>query len=202
MLLPSTYLAYSLYTEQQIKKNIDLFIEKEFTDKGNTIIYKNITASGKKKIELAFLTKNFSKTEIEQLKSKLNQGKYLNDVDLVIRQDTVSNYNSLKQQITKITDKENQISAKDLKIIQLEKELKQNSFDNSTLLKEACIIFPSMQGISVSNHSFVRINDTVTFTAVIYEAPIDLNASDKEKLKNWLKQRLSKNEIYIFKKET
>ena len=40
MLVPSSYLAYSLYREQQFKKNADLFIESEFTNKGYTIVYK------------------------------------------------------------------------------------------------------------------------------------------------------------------
>jgi uncharacterized membrane protein len=66
MLVPSSYLAYLLYKEQQFIKNTNLFIENEFTDKGYTVVYKKTTFNSQsKKIELAFLEKRFRDNELK-----------------------------------------------------------------------------------------------------------------------------------------
>ena len=50
MLVPSSYLAYSLYREQQFKKNTTLFIESEFVQKGYTVVFKKTTFNPERKV--------------------------------------------------------------------------------------------------------------------------------------------------------
>ena len=204
MLLPSGYLAYSLYREQQFKKNTELFIENEFTAKGYTVIYKKTKFSpDKKKIELAFLSHRFPKTEISRLDSVLKQNKYLKGTTLVIRQDSTDRLSTLKGDILRqIKSSENELSAKDIKIMQLEKKLSEYNYDNGKLLRETRTIFPEVNALSVSHHDMITAKDSlIRVTAVIYEAKGDLSDNEKEKLKNWLNQRLAVKNVVIFKKQ-
>ncbi|MBZ4033768.1 DUF389 domain-containing protein [Flavobacterium sp. 17A] len=203
MLLPSSYLAYSLYREQQFKKNADLFIEKEFTDKGYTIVYKKTDFGPKsRKLELAFLSRRFSQAEITALKKRLNQNKYLSDTRLIIRQDSTDRMNALKGDIlNQIKSSENEMNLKDVKIMQLEKELSSNKFDSRQILKESRALYPAITSLSVSRTALINQKDSITaVTAVIYDAEKDLSKTDAEKLQKWLNERLLVNNVELFRK--
>ena len=204
MLVPSGYLAYSLYREQQFKKNTETFIENEFTSKGYTVIYKKTGFNGgKKKIELAFLSHRFAEPELSRLDSVLGRNKYLKGTELVIRQDSTDRFSALKGDIlSQIKNSENELSDKDVKIMQLEKKLSEYSYENGKLLRETRAIFPGVSSLSVSHHDMTTAKDSIIgVTTVIYEAKDDLKDSEKDKLKNWLNQRLSVKNVEIFKKQ-
>lgn len=203
MLLPSGYLAYSLYREQQYRKNTELFIENEFTSKGYTVIYKKIAANAaKKKIELAFLSHRFNKTELKRLDSLLNQNKYLKGTQLIIRQDSTDRFSVLRGDIlNRIESSENELNEKDVKIMQLEKKLSELKYDNVRLLRETRAIFPAVTALSVARHDVSTANDSVkVITAVIYESRVALRQSDLEKMRNWLNQRLNVKDVVVFRK--
>lgn len=205
MLLPSSYLAYSLYREQQFKKNTSQFIEREFTSKGYTVVFKKTTFSPKdKSIELAFVGKRFENEEIVQLQQKLEDNKYLKGTMLVIRQDTTDVLTTLKGDILKeIKSSDNELNEKDVRIAQLEKELSKNLFDNKKLLREAKILFPEMTALSVSSQALRNEKDSIinTVTAVIYYAPKRMSASDNDKLREWLNERLSVSNVELYAKQ-
>ncbi|TDO82807.1 putative hydrophobic protein (TIGR00341 family) [Flavobacterium chryseum] len=204
MLLPSGYLAFSLYREQQFKKNVELFIEKEFSSKGYTVVYKKTDFNPKKKkIELAFLSKRFDSLEMKALKNKINKNQYLKGAHLLIRQDTTDRFNALKGDIlNQIKGSENEMNSKDVKIMQLEKQLALNKFDNKQLLKESRALFPNIVSLSITKTTIITQKDSlIPLTAVIYESPRRLSQSDQEKLRNWLNQRLSVKDVELFKKQ-
>ena len=144
MIVPSGYLAYTLYEKQQFIKNADLFSDQEFTAKGYTMVYKKTAYAPKKKVlELAFLSKRFTDPEIAGLKKKIDENRYLKGTDLIIRQDSTDRFNALKGDIlNQIKSSENELNAKDLKIIELQKQLSQYQFDNAAFLREARKHFP------------------------------------------------------------
>jgi uncharacterized hydrophobic protein (TIGR00271 family) len=202
MLVPSSYLAYSLYREQQFKKNITLFIENEFSDKGYTVVYKKTDFNSKgKKLELAFLDKRFSLAEIKELKNKISHNKYLLGTQLLIRQDSTDRFNAIKGDIlNQIKSSENEMSLKDVKIIQLEKELSKNKFDSRKILKETEVLFPNINSLSITKTALINQKDSIiNITAVIYDATKNLNADDSAKLKKWLNERLSVKDVELFK---
>ncbi|PBJ07982.1 TIGR00341 family protein [Flavobacterium sp. ACN6] len=204
MLVPSSYLAYSLYREQQFKKNVELFVENEFSSKGYTVVYKKTDFNAKqKKLELAFLSKRFSEKEIQSLKSRLNSNKYLAGTSLRIRQDSTDRFNDIKGDIlNQIKSSENEMNVKDVKIIQLEKELAKNKFDNKQLLKEIRTLFPDVHSLSIAKNTLVNYKDsTTTITAVIYDASKNLTAEDSEKLTKWLNERLLVKDAALFKRQ-
>ncbi|KGO86632.1 membrane protein [Flavobacterium rivuli WB 3.3-2 = DSM 21788] len=204
MLVPSSYLAYSLYREQQFKKNADLFIENEFSNKGYTVVYKKTDFNTKsKKLELAFLSKRFDKAEIAKLKEELNTNPYLKGTNLVIRQDSTDRFNALKGDIlNQIKSSENEMNEKDVRIVQLEKELTKNTFDNKQLLKESRALFPDITSLSVTKNSLVTPKDSlIDLTAVIYDVTKSLSNEDQEKFKKWLNERLAVKNVELFKKQ-
>lgn len=204
MLIPSSYLAYSLYMKQQFKKNIELFIENEFSDKGYTVVYKKTDYNAEKKIlELAFLSKRFDSAEISDLRKKIHLNKYLKGTNLIIRQDSTDRFNVLKGDIlSQIKNSENEMNSQDVKIMQLEKELAQNKFDNAKLLRETRALFPEITTLSVMNSTLVTQKDSaVTITAVIFDDHNKISKADKIKLRNWFNERLAVKNVELFKKQ-
>ena len=202
MLAPSSYLAYTLYREQQFKKNSDSFIEANFTQKGYTVVYKKTDyKSAPKKIELALLSKRFEKNEIANLQKEVNQNKYLSGAKLLIRQDSTDRFNSLKGDIlSQIKNSENEVSQKDLRILQLEDQIAKNTFDNKKLLKEAVIIFPDITALSVSNHNIVTKKDSIIkVTGVLFSSSKDIGKADEAKLTQWLNERLQIKNVAVYR---
>jgi len=204
MLLPSAYLAYSLYREQQFKKNADIFIDDEFTQKGYTVVYKKTDFNAiPKSIELAFLNKRFEKNEVKSLNKELNTNKYLKGTDLLIRQDSTDRFSALRGDILRqVQSSENQLNTKDVKILQLEKELNAYRFDNKRMLGEVKILFPEITSLSISSQNMAIVKDsTASFTAAIYESTKALDEDEGKKLEGWLSQRLLAKKVVLFRKQ-
>ena len=199
MLLPSAYLAYSLYKEQELKKNIDVFIKNEFVDNGYTIVYKRTDLkSQNKKIELGFLTKRFDDKEIASYNKKLK--KYAgNDTKLVILQDSTDRLLSLKGDILNEIQGNKKVDSRDVKIATLENEIAQNKFDDTSIYKESKILFPTIEKFSIANHDFIMQKDSVyKETVVIISSKKPLQANEKKKLEEWLKAKLKLKRIRVY----
>ncbi len=199
MLLPSAYFAYSLYNRQKFKESVNTFIDKKF--QGNTLIYKKTNyTTDPKTIELAFLSRRYTPTEIKNLNKELAEFG-ITDTKLIIRQDSAFNIRNLKKDImNEVKNTDTLINEKDIQIKFLEKEISENTFDNEEILKEANTIFPGITSLSIANHDFYTSNDSsFKKTVLIYGAKKDLSDHDKIKFENWLKQRLSIKNLQIFK---
>jgi uncharacterized hydrophobic protein (TIGR00271 family) len=199
MMIPSVFFAYKLFDEKKNKQKIDLFIEKEFVKKGFTVVYKKINAnSNPKNIELAFLRHNFNPTEIKSLNKSLADYQIENTV-LTIQQDTTDIKKYIQDQIN--SGKSN-LDAKDIAITQLKNEIASNKYNNKALLGEIKIIFPEIENISISNHSFNKNTDSsYVHPVLIYESKTLLTDDSKQKLTLWLQKRLSKEKIEIYKQD-
>lgn len=116
-------------------------------------------------------------------------------------QDSLDRFNALKGDILKqINSNENEINQKDVKILQLEKQLTQNSFDNKKLLQEASALFPDITQLSIAHHEFaMKKNTLMPATVVLFRSTKRLKAEDEEKLKNWLNTRLLVKDVQVFR---
>ncbi len=200
ILVPSTYFAYSLYKQQQFKISVNAYIEKEFVDKGNTVVYKKTNYnSNPKTIELAFLEHRFNNTEIRNFEEKLHTYGIIG-TRLVIKQDSTDNIQNLKNSIlNEIEGNTVEVDEKEEHIKELESEIAKNVFDNKQILLEAKTIFPTLTAISLANHAYYFQNDSnAKGTVLVYKAIKDLPSTDKQKLIDWLKKRLSLNSLSIF----
>ncbi|MEO7120591.1 MAG: TIGR00341 family protein [Ginsengibacter sp.] len=201
MLVPSAYFAYSLYYQQKFTEMVTAFINTEFNAKGNTLIYKRTNYnSNPKTIELAFLSRRFTKSEMQQLNSNLkNFG--LTHTRLIIRQDSAFNVQNIKNDIlneVKISD--TIVNRKDIEIQVLKNEIDKNTFDNKEILKEVNTIFPGILSLSLANHVFYTDTDSsFTSTVLIYQTKKPLKKGDEARLGNLIKQRLSLKSLEIYK---
>lgn len=202
MSVPSAFFAYSLYFQQKFTQSVNVFIESEFTNNGNTVIYKNTNyKSNPKTIELAFLSKQFSNIEIENYNEQLVDYGLTNTI-LIFRQDSTDNIANLKNNImNELGKNEIVVNEKDKQIHLLEAELAKNNYINNEVMKEAHILFPTITSVSLSNHTIYYTSDSIsTIPVLIYDAKTTLNNEDKIKFEDWLKQRLALSNIESFVK--
>lgn len=198
MIVPSAYLAYSLYNEQQLRKNIDRFLNMEFVENGYTIVYKKTDLkSKKKKIELGFLTKRFDQDEIVALNKKL--AKYaIPDTKLVILQDSTDRLVSLKGDILNEIQGSRKVDDRDIRLAEMNSELAANRFDDVSLYNESKILFPAIQKFSIANHRIVMQKDSIVKeTIVIISSKKPLDNAETKKFEAWLKSRLAIKQLKV-----
>lgn len=191
MLVPGIYFAYRLFKEQQYQQTVNDFIEKEFTDKGHTIVFKKTNFNSKpKSIELAFLSKQFSASEIDSLNKRLSE-KHIPETRLIIRQDSLDKAQLLRNNIlNEIRSKDVAEAEKDRKIQMLEAELEKNKYDNKQIFTEAKVLFPSILSLTLSNLEAFYQHDSVSVTPVLlYQSDTPLGPEEKDKLMSWIMQR-------------
>ncbi|MGH2666330.1 DUF389 domain-containing protein [Flavobacterium sp.] len=196
LLIPSVYFAYHLFQEKKYKEKSELFVESEFIQNGYTILYqKTKFNSNPKKIELVFLNKKFSDPEISSLNRKLKLYGLENTV-LLIRQDTTD---IKKDILNEINANRSIVNEKERVILKLKEELSQSKYDNKSILSEIKIIFPSVENIAISNHTFNENTDSIkTIPVLIYNAKKELSAEHKDKLERFLAQRFSKKKVEVY----
>lgn len=198
MLMPSAYFAFTLYKKQQFKQSVEKFIEHEFLEKGNTIIYKKTKYSPlSSNIELAFLNKVFSQTQIDSFNSNLK--KYgIQNTKLTVKQHSTNDINSFKNDmLNEINKKEIVLDEKEKQIESLKIELSKQKFENEQIFQEAKAIFPKIQESSIANHNVISKDSAITKTIFIYKSKPLLTHVEKAKLFNWLQKRIQSNKVEI-----
>lgn len=199
LIVPSIYFAYQLFQEKKYKQKTEIFIEKEFVEKGYTILYKKTKFNSKpKKIELVFLSKKFKADEIQGLNQKLKLYD-LPNTKLEIRQDTTD---IKKDILNEINLNKTATTEKDILISKLQQELALTKYDNKAVFSEVRILFPEIENISLSNHVFNEATDSIkTVPVLIYSSKKELSKNSKEKLALWLQQKFSKKKVEIYKEQ-
>ncbi len=196
IVVPSAFFAFNFYKEQKFRQSADSFIEQEFVEKGNTLVFKKINYKAKS-IELAFLKRSYTKTEQEELNNKLEKAG-LQNTKLIIRQNSSENIQSLRNELLgEINKKDNALSEKDKSIALLEQKLSENSFDNRYLLSELNVFFPTINFVSVSRQQAASKDSASLVTILIYSAHPKLNEGDKGKLKDWMLKKFNIDSIQI-----
>jgi uncharacterized hydrophobic protein (TIGR00271 family) len=196
LILPSIYFAYQLIEQKKYQHQIDVFMENEFTNRGIAILYKKTDFNASpKNLQLGFLSRKFSADEIKTLNQKLKSYN-INNTKLMVMQDTTD----LKSDIlNEINFNKSKLSEKDVTILNLKNEIAKNYYDSNALLAEVKILFPEIENISLSNHTFNDNTDsTRTVPVLIYKSKEELDQLSEEKLALWLKQRLAKKQIEIY----
>lgn len=198
MVLPSIYFAYVLYQKQQYLQGVNDFINHEFVENGNTVVYRKTDMTTEPRtLELAFLSRRFTQPEIERLNAKLSNYK-VTHTRLIIKQDSIDNIQMLRSSIlNEIENKENTLDINAARIKLLENEIEKNTFDNEQLFREANAIFPQLLSFSLANHVFSDKDSVQVVPVLLYSAPSDLSRADANRLKEWLKHRLKTDSLII-----
>ncbi|MBS1745973.1 MAG: DUF389 domain-containing protein [Bacteroidetes bacterium] len=195
MIIPSFYLAYTLWNEKKYTKTVEQFINTEFVSNGDMVVYKKIDYhSNPKKVELALLNRKLSEKDIETYSHILSNMGAAN-TELTFKQ----NDEDLKAEIlNEINKKENVLTEKDITINNLKSELDKYKLDDPSLTKELNILFPTMKNISLGKIEQYPGTDSVRIQCVLlYSASKDI---EEEKLKPWLAERLKTNNIVLIRR--
>lgn len=199
MIVPSSYLAYELLNEKKYVQNVEKFIAQEFINEGYAVVYQKIILNeNPRKVEIAFLNKKVSPKEIEKYNKKLKQYT-INNTQLVFKQDVTD----LKSEILReISNNNTMITAKDITINQLQSELSQYKFEDSNIIKEISILFPTIKKPSIGRHYQGTDKDSVqTQIVFLYQTDIELSQEELLKLKSWLQEKLKSSEIIVVRQE-
>ncbi|MBK0369139.1 DUF389 domain-containing protein [Flavobacterium agrisoli] len=197
MIVPSVYFAYVLFIQKSYTNKTEKFIKTEFTNKDIPVIYKNIEYNASpKRIELAFLSKKFNYAEVRELNKKLADYD-LNNTRLVIKQDTFHIGNDI---LKKINSSRDLADKKDIIINQLRARLASYQFNNAQLIKESEVIFPHITSFSIGNYTVLDKNKKEKIIPIVlYQSNEPLDDEKTLKLKKWLKIRLEKDSIEVYK---
>lgn len=191
MIVPSFYLAYNLFNEKKFIKTAEQFIQKEFDNNGYTIIYKKINYnSSPKSIDIAFLNKKFTASEIASY-NKMLISNGLADTKFNVRQSS----DNVKLEILNEINKSNvNISTKDIAISKLRQELDDYKISDSTLLQEIKAIYPSVNNISYGKVEEYPKTDSAKLRFVLLYSG---KTPDKAQFKNWLEIRLHEKNVKL-----
>jgi len=195
MIVPSVYLAFNLFMEKSEQQKCNNFIKSEFTDKGYTLIYKDLNLEVKPKvIALAFVNKQFNQSEITSYNSKLKKYK-ISNTKLVILQDTnIINSNS------------NEISSSNL--IKMLKEADLNlkadstnnsSMENNNIMAEVKVLFPSINNVAYNtiNYKNIENNSLNSKTVVLIKSEQKIETEQLTKFEEWIKIKLKVSEVIV-----
>ncbi|WP_461791749.1 DUF389 domain-containing protein [Pedobacter sp.] len=194
MIIPSCYLAYTLWNQKKFNKTVEEFIGNEFTSRGYTVIYKKINYhSNPKEVELAFLNRKLSAQEISTY-NKLLEEKGVK-AKLNIRQDDTD----LKSEILSEVNKRNaSISEKDLTINNLRQELDRYKVNDRSLVREMGILFPNLEDITLGKVERYPATDSVRISfLLLYSSP---PKTDTTKIRAWLSERLQTKELILIRR--
>ena len=194
MIVPSFYMAYNLYHEKKFMKTAEEFINKEFSNKGFTVIYKKLHYhTNPKTIDVAFLSKILKTKEIESY-NRLLQDTGLQNTVLKIRQ----NDKDLKSEIlSEINQQQSIVTEKDVVINTLSTQMEQYRIEDPNVVKEMKILFPELKDITLGKmEQYPQTDSTRMQTVLMYTAEKPVETL---KLKNWLKTRLNSNNTEVIR---
>lgn len=192
MIIPSIYFAYRLFDEKKYKQRTEAFIEHEFPQKDFTLIYKRTDYNSNPKIlELAFLSKKFSTLEIKSFNQKLKKYDLMN-TRLLIKQDTFDLKNDI---LNTINNHKKSGANKDELIKALQKKITDFQANSTKVSKEAEILFPEINPIAITQYT----SKEKTIPVLLYKSKVELNLDSKRKLMVWLKQRLEKDSVEVYR---
>ncbi len=198
LILPSLFFAYRFFQEQQFKKQVQYFITKEFEENGNTIIYQKTNYNANpKKIELAFLTRKFTASEINKINDDL-KAYDISNTQLIIRQDS-----SFLANKNMSNDVENEVLRNNETVIsQLQNQLSKYRLSTQNIFPEAEAIFPQLESISLGKQEVFTTADTTFFIPVaFYQSQKPMKNNDLVRLQKWLQVKLSLDTIILYNKK-
>lgn len=192
MIIPSVYFAYRLFDEKKYIQRTEEFIEKEFPQKEYTLIYKKTDYNTNPKIiQLAFLSKKFSPIEIKSFNQKLKEYDLMN-TQLLIKQDTFDLKNDI---LNTINSHKKSGADKDELINNLQKKISNYQANNTKVSNEVSILFPEIKPIAITQYA----SKNKTIPVLLYKSKTELKLDSKKKLTRWLKQRLEKDSVEVYR---
>lgn len=200
ILFPSIYFGYQLVKEEQFKHKAEKYIENVSLFEGSVLLKSKINLD-KKEINLIYAGNSLSDTQKKEIEKrieyydlaasvKIEQGFSINEGDFQNKE-----LFQLKDQINSMT-------------IQLQdKQMIIDSLQNQTnigksLINELIVFFPQIKSCTFAKTKkfSATVDQPESQTVVLIETNIDISSAEKEKIKNWIEQRTSSEQIILLVK--
>ncbi len=199
VLLPSIYFGYNLVMQEEFNQNANEYISNISHFEGNYLLRFDINPKDRR-IVLVYGGTTLSDIHKKEIVHKAGNFK-LGDAEISIEQGLA---------FSSIDDKNVELFKLKEKIVNLNNALnhKNNQIDSiinrqkmgEVLLKEISTIFPQINGCTYSESYFYQ--DSVASenlsSLIVLSTSKNLNPPEKEKIFNWLKARLQREDIRIF----
>lgn len=200
IIIPAVYTAYTFVKSTNFTQDANDFITNVFENRGHVVIYRDVEYSRtNQKIELAFLSENFSEDQIAEFKDRLNDYG-LDGTELKIRQDNFSLTEDEWQAL--LADVRN--DSEKAQTLELRLESERMSFESPVrLLEEAQTINTKIENLAVGELVYGDIAKETGEThkiAFIYASGTStpLTVGEAGALENWLKTRLDNDTLQIY----
>jgi uncharacterized hydrophobic protein (TIGR00271 family) len=194
MVLPSSYLAYDLYKEKQFILMAENFITKEFTGKGQIVIFKKIDYRKTPKIiELAILDNVYAEEDIQKYNQQLSFFD-LENTKLVFRQGSQDNG---REFLDEMNGKMKLLNDKNKEIEKLKNKIKSQQIDTEPLAKELAILFPEINQFSLGRHYSSESSDN-NVLYFIYQVSQNV-PHDAVKCTSWLKTKFENETVRVIR---
>lgn len=198
LVLPSLYFAYRLLQERKYTYKVHDFIQQELTEKGYTVIYERLLQNTlPKRLELAFLAKKFSESEINSLERSMKTFG-IENTNLIIRQDSLDLRSSI---LNEINQSNISVNEKDLTIRALNNRLAKYDMMDDRLRSNMTILFPEVNNYSIGiQNQYVKQDSLAKYIAFIYSTTEALTEEQDNKLQQWMKSQFPQDSLEFIRK--
>jgi hypothetical protein len=200
ILIPSIYFGYQLVKEERFKQNAEKFIDNVSFYEGSFLL-KNEIKADQKWIKLVYAGNELSVQQKHDITQKLND--FDLKCDLIIEQGFSLNADDSKnKEIYRLKEQLNNMNSLLHQKQQQLDSLQQNGIIGQSLVNEISVFFPNVRSCIVAYSKKYKPNSTesVPQTIVVLELKSEITASDKDKIKKWVVERMKMDQIeLIFK---
>lgn len=200
IIIPAVYTAYTFVKSTNFEQDANDFITNVFESRGHVVIYRDVEYNRtSQKIELAFLSENFSEDQIAEFKDRLNDYG-LSGTELMIRQDDFSLTEEEWQAL--LADVRN--DAEKAQALEARLESERMSFENpARLLEEAQAINTKIENLAIGTLNYGNVagpNIGIEKIALVYTSTstTPLTPAEAQMVQNWLEARLDSGNIPVY----
>lgn len=199
VLLPSLFFGYKLVKQEEFLQRANLYVSNVSIFEGNYLLKHDIDAK-LNRIILVYGGSILSETQKNAIVQKSHDFD-INDAIIQIEQGlTFSSIDDKNIELYRLKEEiVNLNSALSKKNIEMDSMLNQQKF-GQTLLSEIKTIFPQIQGCLYSKS--LNFHDTLKLPQltpiIVLSTKSTIKDADKEKLKNWFRQRLNSEEVKVY----
>ncbi len=214
MLIPSSYLFFTLFQEKHFENNANTFINDLKEHQGISFFENENEIDAKhKKITLYVLGEHVSDATIAKWKYSLKKYK-LKNTELAVRQNSMNTsaisdkINALEQSLSQnnkfLLTKEQTLKEKEQKILQLKQELLRMNSGKVPFLEisqDLKNLFPKLKAVSFATEIHTNFDnyDTIPHLKLIWNDSIATatKVANTLRIKNWLKDKVSSKSLLV-----
>jgi uncharacterized hydrophobic protein (TIGR00271 family) len=200
MLIPSVYLGYQLVQKDRFMENAGRYIRNNSVFEGNFLLHHEIQPASKTMI-LTFAGTELSENQKNNLRERAKDFD-LKDVKIDFQQGfSLSELSGNTSEVQQLKSELNRVNLLLKEKVQALDSIGLRSEAGKSLLKEIQAIYPEINAciLAENTQNFGASDEMENSTVVIFSIQGgEISSDEKEKIRNWLSERLQISEIKVF----